>query len=273
MNSELHRAARFGRGFTLIELLVVISIISVLASMLLPALGRGKQQAIAIRCLNNVRQMGIGVQLYLDDYQSKFPSGFMVDPSDRQSKATFSTLGGRDPRTDFAVVTLAAKARPLFSYVAPSEVYRCARDRGQRLMPCLGHSLTQKPSNWETLGCSYEYNGGRPDVVSGGGFRNGFQYGLAGQTEAWVNDPARHILIHEPPARLYACGSAEWYQWHYSRGITEFGDPQRAPAQFISPVAFVDGHAAIHNFSKSLQTDVYYPYEATKDWIWYKPAK
>jgi prepilin-type N-terminal cleavage/methylation domain-containing protein len=277
MRKELYRIAPPGRGFTLIELLVVISIISVLASMLLPSLGRGKQKAIAIRCLNNVRQLSIGVQLYVDDYRGKFPLNRGVDPLDSRStpmQALFSghLLGGREPRADFAVVALMPKDRPLFLYVAPSEVYRCAQDKGQRLRPCYS-TLTQKPSNWETMGCSYDYNGGRPDVVSGGGFKEGFLSGLAGQSEGWVADPVRHILLHEPPARLYTCVVAEWGQWHYSRGITDFGDPQRAPAQFISPVAFVDGHAAIHNFSKSLQTDVYYPYEATKDWVWYKPAK
>jgi len=45
-----------------------------------------------------------------------------------------------------------------------------------------------------------------------------------------------------------------------------------APPQFISPILFVDGHTAAHNFSKALTVDPYYPYEETKDWMWYKPA-
>jgi len=45
-----------------------------------------------------------------------------------------------------------------------------------------------------------------------------------------------------------------------------------APPQFISPILFVDGHTAVHNFSKALTVDPYYPYEETKDWMWYKPA-
>jgi hypothetical protein len=36
-------------------------------------------------------------------------------------------------------------------------------------------------------------------------------------------------------------------------------------------VLFVDGHAALHDFSKSVMTDPYYPYEETKDWQWYQP--
>ena len=58
------------QGFTLIELLVVIAI---LAGMLLPALGRAKVAAKSISSLNNLRQLGMGLQLYTVDYEGLFP--------------------------------------------------------------------------------------------------------------------------------------------------------------------------------------------------------
>ena len=62
------------KGFTLIELLVTIAILAILAAMLLPALKAAKEQAKAITCINNLKQIGTAFDFYKTDFNDYFPS-------------------------------------------------------------------------------------------------------------------------------------------------------------------------------------------------------
>ena len=84
--TKRRRLAGAETAFTLIELLVVIAIIAILAAMLLPTLARAKEKAKSISCLNNLKQLSLAAQMYVNDNQGFYPP-----------RINFSTVNSRWP--------------------------------------------------------------------------------------------------------------------------------------------------------------------------------
>ena len=81
------------KNFTLIELLVVVAIIGILASLLLPALGKARKTAQQAVCVSNFKQIGIAINMYTDDNEDAMPSASSIK--------TTSRLGWRDLLTSY----------------------------------------------------------------------------------------------------------------------------------------------------------------------------
>jgi prepilin-type N-terminal cleavage/methylation domain-containing protein/prepilin-type processing-associated H-X9-DG protein len=71
-------------GFTLIELLVVIAIIAILAAILFPVFARARENARRASCQSNLKQIGLGVLQYVQDYDEKYPPGRIGSTGDRK---------------------------------------------------------------------------------------------------------------------------------------------------------------------------------------------
>src|SRR5215470_5751061 len=95
------------RAFTLIELLVVIAIIAILASMLLPALAGAKARAQRLQCTSQMKQLGLGFNLFATDHANQFPPT-AYSTGDYQYQLSWDDylnryIGGSSPEADLIV--------------------------------------------------------------------------------------------------------------------------------------------------------------------------
>jgi len=144
----LHNTRR--RGFTLIELLVVIAIISILASILFPVFARARENARRASCMSNLKQIGLGTMMYVQDYDEKYPQAYWYSSPTFTKSASDYTLQEVDGMPGKLFKTGDAGGTPrgnyiswmdlIFPYVKSTQLFVCPSDTTDVGYPSYGYN-------------------------------------------------------------------------------------------------------------------------------------
>jgi len=204
-------------AFTLTELLVVIGIIAVLAALLLPVLSAVQARAKRITCLNNLRQIDLGIQMYCDDSHDRTPATKPLGFGYKELMKSYVGLNGPSSPHDRV-------------FACPDDTFYYVTRPGA---PC---QLFNMPLHENTKSgySSYCFNGLNLATTSYGTS----WLGVANRTIASIKDTTKTVLVAESPA-FYP------YSWHQPRKPLQLAvgtSPAFNNAKDM--VGFVDGHVS-----------------------------
>lgn len=210
-------------GFTLVELIVVISVFGILVALLVPALSSARDKARRTTCLNNLRQINLGVRMYCDDSRDKAPASGTWDALRAYKELMKNYVGLKG----------ASSVRDRL-FACPADCFYYDYTLGSHPGSLSGYVPERVCAQSFSDYSSYFCNAGNLNVFRTHG-TNFVAPGIAGQALSSVKHPARTVLIAEVPAFVS-------FSWHQPK--RPISSPKSARYNnAMNMVSFVDGHA------------------------------
>ena len=216
----------FERGFTLLELLMVLAIVVILAALLFPAISAAKAKAQRTVCMNNLRQLNLGIHLYLDDQNNGSPGNTNALHSPFVSWTDYRQL-----INNYVGIKSASSGH--------DKVFACPADRFFYDLSRSARGYVSQPMHeqFDHTFTSYAFNAGQFTAPSrtNAAFTVTNNYGIAGQRLETVSHPAKTVLLAEAPGFLP-------YSWHQPKRPFSKDNAMFADARDM--LCFVDGHVS-----------------------------
>ena len=215
-------AQKKDRGFTLIELLVVIAIIAILAAILFPVFARARESARRANCMSNLKQIGLGIMMYTQDYDERYPprlvgtwgtpASYIKQTNPAMPGYLFSTSDGGHGGHWVTWMDV------IYPYTKSTQIFVC---------PSVNNGITSGGPAYPSYGYSVymAYNAPGPPTH------------ISGITLSAVNAPAQSMMCmdYNTPYSIYA-------EWQDGQNWLRTSDPRVVRHLGGANVLFCDGH-------------------------------
>ena len=250
------------KRFTLIELLVVVAIIGILASLLLPVLGKARKSARRATCVSQLRQLSVALYNYTDDNDSHFPSHGFISRPDGTAITWDDLISGYDGRSSLSYAEMVTSQSSGITE-NQNDLYVCPEDdvvrAGNEVKKSYGISALRKdlPDN--------------SDLVNGiRGISGDYESAGASRKVSEISYTSETILKSENLNEQNTMGNAEGMvfsgtQYNSIVGAGDWSGPVPHSGKFN--YSFVDGHVELMDFYQTMRGLPYNIFDV-RDTMW-----